>query len=89
MTTGLKEDKESLHKRAGEITNLVRCYNIQEGMKADDDKLPRRLHKEILKTGHTIKEEELGNMLQDYYNLRGWNKKGLPEATLLKDLFSI
>ena len=69
--------------------NSVPCYNIREGMKADDDKLPSRLHKEILKTGHTIKEEELGNMLQDYYNLRGWNKKGLPEATLLKDLSSI
>ena len=64
---------------------LISCYNIREGLKADDDKLPTRLHKEILKTGHTIKEEELGTMLQDYYNLRGCNKKGLPEATLLKD----
>jgi len=27
-----------------------------------------------------IKEEELGTMLQDYYNLRGWHKNGLPEV---------
>jgi aldehyde:ferredoxin oxidoreductase len=89
MTTGLKEDKAALQKRAVEISNLVRCFNIREGLKPEDDNLPGRFYKEILKTGHAIKEAELGTMLQDYYNLRGWNKKGLPEATLLKDPSSI
>ena len=89
MTTGLKEDKAALKKRAAEISTLVRCFNIREGLKPEDDNLPGRFYKEILKTGHAIKEAELGTMLQDYYNLRGWNKKGLPEATLLKDPSSI
>jgi len=81
MTTGLKQDKATLRKRASEISTLIRCFNIREGLKPEDDNLPKRFYKEILKTGHGIKEEELGTMLQDYYNLRGWHKNGLPEVT--------
>ncbi|OEU61837.1 MAG: aldehyde:ferredoxin oxidoreductase [Desulfobacterales bacterium S5133MH16] len=81
MTTGLKQDKAALRKRASEISTLIRCFNIREGMKPEDDNLPKRFYKESLKTGHWIKEEELGTMLQDYYNLRGWHKNGLPEVT--------
>ncbi len=81
MTTGLKQDKAALRKRASEISTLIRFFNIREGLKPEDDNLPKRFYKESLKTGHWIKEEELGTMLQDYYNLRGWHKNGLPEVT--------
>lgn len=80
MATGLKQDKPALHKRASEISTLIRCFNIREGLKPEDDNLPKRFYKETLKSGHRIKEEELGTMLQDYYNLRGWHKNGLPEV---------
>ena len=80
MTTGLKQDKAALRKRASEISTLIRCFNIREGLKPEDDNLPKRFYKESLKTGHGIKEEELGTMLQDYYNLRGWQKNGFPEV---------
>ncbi len=81
MTTGLKQDKAALRKRASEISTLIRCFNIREGLKPEDDNLPKRFYKEILKTGHGIKKQELGTMLQDYYNLRGWQKNGFPEVT--------
>ncbi len=81
MTTGLKQDKAALRKRASEISTLIRCFNIREGLKPEDDNLPKRFYKEILKTGHGIKKQELGTMLRDYYNLRGWQKNGFPEAT--------
>jgi len=80
MTTGLKQDKAALRKRAAEISTLIRCFNIREGLKPEDDNLPKRFYKENLKTGHRIKKEELVTMLQDYYNLRGWHKNGLPEV---------
>ncbi|MEA1948511.1 MAG: aldehyde ferredoxin oxidoreductase family protein [Thermodesulfobacteriota bacterium] len=80
MTTGQKQDKAALLKRAAEISTLIRCFNIREGLKPEDDNLPKRFYKEILKTGHVIKEEEFGTMLQDYYNLRGWHKNGFPEV---------
>ncbi len=80
MTTGLKQDKAALRKRASEISTLIRCFNIREGLKPEDDNLPKRFYKEILKTGHGIKKQELGTMLRDYYNLRGWQKNGFPEV---------
>jgi aldehyde:ferredoxin oxidoreductase len=79
MTTGLKQDKASLRKRAADISTLIRWFNIREGLKPEDDNLPKRFYKEMLKTGHSIKKQELQTMLQDYYNLRGWHKNGFPE----------
>ncbi|MCJ7615564.1 MAG: aldehyde ferredoxin oxidoreductase family protein [Desulfobacterales bacterium] len=73
-TTGLKGDKTSLQKKAAEISNIVRKFNIREGLKPEDDNLPQSLYKKLLKTGHSIKEKELKAMLKDYYKLRGWDK---------------
>ncbi len=78
ITTGLKENKKTLQKRAARISTLVRSFNIREGLTPEDDRLPERLHKQILKTGHGIKRDEIDSMLQDYYNLRGWDKNGIP-----------
>ncbi|MBW2680705.1 MAG: aldehyde ferredoxin oxidoreductase family protein [Deltaproteobacteria bacterium] len=81
MTTGQKQDKAALRKRAAEISTLIRCFNIREGLKPEDDNLPKRFYKETLKSGHRIKKQELETMLQEYYNLRGWRKNGFPEVT--------
>ncbi|MFO8082910.1 MAG: aldehyde ferredoxin oxidoreductase family protein [Desulfobacterales bacterium] len=81
MSTGLKQDKAALQKRAGEISTLIRCFNIREGLKPEHDSLPERFYKEMLKTGHGIKKQELETMLQEYYNFRGWHKNGFPEVT--------
>jgi len=70
-----------LRERAAEISTLIRCFNIREGLKPEDDNLPKRFYKESLKTGHRIKKQELETMLQEYYNLRGWRKNGFPEFT--------
>ena len=80
MTTGQKQDKAALHKRAAEISTLIRCFNMREGLKPEDDNLPKRFYKETLKTGHRIKKQDLETMLREYYNLKGWHKNGFPEA---------
>ncbi|HUT44625.1 MAG TPA: aldehyde ferredoxin oxidoreductase family protein [Desulfobacterales bacterium] len=80
MTTGLKADKAALQKIASEISTLTRCFNIREGLKPEDDNLPKRFYKEILKTGHVVKETDLAVMLKDYYTLRGWNENGVPKV---------
>jgi len=51
-------------------------FNIREGLKIEDDQFPSRLHREFLKTGHSIKQEELDFMRADYYRLRGWDENG-------------
>jgi aldehyde:ferredoxin oxidoreductase len=80
MTTGLKADKAELQKIASEISTLTRCFNIREGLKSEDDNLPTRFYREILKTGHVVKETDLKEMLTDYYTLRGWNENGVPKV---------
>jgi aldehyde:ferredoxin oxidoreductase len=80
MTTGQKQDKAALRKRAAEISTLIRCFNLREGLKPEDDNLPKRFYKETLKSGHRIKKQEFETMLQEYYNLRGWHKNGFPEV---------
>ncbi len=78
MTTGLDEKRERLEKRASDISDLVRCFNIREGLKQEDERLPQHLHKELTKTGQTISEKELKGMILEYYSLRGWNEQGIP-----------
>jgi len=80
MTTGLKADKAELQKIASEISTLTRCFNIREGLKSEDDNLPTRFYREILKTGHVVKETDLKEMLTDYYTFRGWNENGVPKV---------
>ena len=79
MTTGLKADKAALQKIASRISTLTRFFNIREGLKSEDDKLPKRFYKEILQTGHVVNEADFAAMLKEYYTLRGWNENGIPK----------
>jgi aldehyde:ferredoxin oxidoreductase len=76
--TGLPSDKDFLIKVAASISNEVRNFNIREGLSRMDDRLPPRFHREPLPSGQVITEEELSTMLSEYYQLRGWDKKGIP-----------
>ncbi|MGA8178613.1 MAG: aldehyde ferredoxin oxidoreductase family protein [Desulfobacterales bacterium] len=79
MTTGIRADKAALQNIASGIASLTRCFNLREGLKPEDDRLPRRFFKEMLKTGHVANETNLAVMLKDYYTLRGWDEDGVPE----------
>ena len=83
--------KEAELMRAGErITNLVRLYNIREGLGRADDILPKRvLTSELprgLAMGNWIDKIELDKMLDEYYNVRGWDENGTPLDTKLREL---
>jgi len=78
MVTGEKTTQESLRARAAHVATMTRKFNIQEGFTAADDRLPKRLHKEVLPEGASLSEAEMEYMLQDYYRLRGWDREGIP-----------
>ncbi len=77
--TGLDSGKEALRARAASIATIIRRFNLREGLKPEDEWLPKSLFQKLEKTGHEIKAEELEYMLKDYYKLHGWNEKGIPE----------
>ena len=87
-TTGMKISVKELRLIGERIVNLNRAFNAREGISRKDDTLPDRLTKEAAPKGpakgHVV---ELSEMLEEYYELRGWSKKnGLPAKRKLMEL---
>jgi aldehyde:ferredoxin oxidoreductase len=76
--TGLPADKAALQKRAAAIADLVRRFNLREGLRPEHDGLPPKLYCQLDTSDHMITPDELQKMLVDYYHLRGWNECGVP-----------
>lgn len=77
--TGLTSGQVTLQKKAAAISTLVRRFNLREGLNPEDDGLSKGFFRKEERTGHEIKPEELEYMLKDYYRLRGWDEKGIPQ----------
>jgi len=76
--TGEDLDKSGLQEVATRIADLVRRFNLREGMNPDADRLPKQLHRRLEDSGKVITVAELKLMLDDYYCLRSWDKNGHP-----------
>ena len=78
---------ETLLEVGERIWNLERKFNNEAGFTAADDTLPDRLLKDAAKTGPAEgKVSELGKMLPEYYELRGWTPEGVPSNETLSRL---
>ena len=77
---GTKYTEEDLREIARRVITLERKFNIREGFSRKDDTLPPRLLNEPLPEGMAQgkKVEGLDVMLDEYYQLRGWDKEGNP-----------
>ncbi len=76
--TGMSPDQANLKAKADAVSDIVRRFNLREGLKPEDDRLPKGLHRELKHTGHVLTKDELEIMLAEYYKLRGWDKNGVP-----------
>ena len=76
--TGLPSDKGSLKTIAASISNIVRSFNLREGLTPEDDWLPKKLFQKLDKSGAELTREELAFMRKEYYKLRGWDENGVP-----------
>jgi len=81
-TMGLKLDHTGMKKVASNIRDFTQRFNRREGMTTANDTLPQRFFDEPTSGEKVIKREELGKMLQDYYQLRGWNSEGGPPEVI-------
>ena len=87
--TGLSFSTDVLEDIANRIATLERLFNVRAGLTLDDDRLPKRfLHEPILVAGkeRLIPESSMEKMRADYYEVRGWDSRGRPTASLLKRL---
>jgi aldehyde:ferredoxin oxidoreductase len=87
---GMDLDIVRMRKIAARVIDTTRLFNGREGLTEKDDKLPARFHREALpETDKIITEEEMDQLLQDYYRARGWDPSGRPRGggvTQLDDL---
>ncbi|MCB2178303.1 aldehyde ferredoxin oxidoreductase family protein [bacterium] len=85
--TGVEYSTEDFMKAGDRIWNLERQWNLNVGMTAADDTLPKRLLEEPIKTGPSKGAvNHLDQMLPEYYEIRGWDTEGVPTPEKLKDL---
>ena len=78
LVTGMAASQQMLKEIAAYILDLTKKYNLQEGLRPEDDRLPKRLHKKIVPESSSLTAEEMEYMLLDYYQLRGWDGNGVP-----------
>lgn len=72
---------ENLNLVGERIWNLEREFNLAAGFTRKDDDLPPRLKKEAAKTGPAKGlVNGIEKMLPEYYEVRGWDKEGVPSA---------
>ncbi len=77
--TGWDLNGEEALKAGERIWNLERLFNLREGFSKADDTLPERLLKEPMPEGpNKGTVHKLGDLLPEYYKVRGWDDTGVP-----------
>jgi aldehyde:ferredoxin oxidoreductase len=90
--TGIEVSEEGLMEVGERITNVERSFGVKvAGWGRKDDTVPDRFFDEPLDAGPQkgikVKREDLDLMLDDYYQVRGWDvETGVPSKKKLKEL---
>jgi aldehyde:ferredoxin oxidoreductase len=88
--TGRARSSDDIELVGERIWNLIRLYNLREGITRQDDDLPYRIREEELQNppaeGRKLSRPDLDRMLDEYYRLRGWGADGVPGAAKLAEL---
>ncbi|WP_019992171.1 aldehyde ferredoxin oxidoreductase family protein [Natronorubrum tibetense] len=79
LATGLELDRDDVLELGDRIFTMKRLFNVREGISREDDTLPsmftERAHEEGSNAGEVV---ELAEMLEEYYERRGWDEQGRP-----------
>jgi aldehyde:ferredoxin oxidoreductase len=78
--TGINANEEAFKRKAKTIATLIRRFNLREGLRPEDDQLPKVFHQKLKNTGQVITKEELALMMQDYFQLHHWDEDGNPKS---------
>jgi aldehyde:ferredoxin oxidoreductase len=88
--TGWPCSSNELRRNGARIHTLKKLFNMREGWQTEDDWLPPRLLAEALPTGvgrgASLTAAELGEMIQSYYQARGWDNQGSVPQEKLREL---
>jgi aldehyde:ferredoxin oxidoreductase len=88
--TGWDVSVDELMRIGKRRLNLMRTYNAREGFDRKSDQLPKKLYEPLKGTGPTagmaVTRQEIETALDEYYNLAGFTKNGIPTRETLRAL---
>ena len=89
--TGVDFDEKRMAEIAARINNVERAYLVRDGITRKDDTIHGRAMEEPVPSGpykgERLDTEGLDRMLDDYYEVVGWDKKtGVPTRKTLEHL---
>lgn len=84
--TGQDFSGEEFFRIGERIWNLEKLFNIKAGFRREHDTLPDRFKQEEGSGPVLGKVVDEDNMLDEYYELRDWNREGFPGLEKLKEL---
>jgi aldehyde:ferredoxin oxidoreductase len=80
--TGVEMAGDQMMRIGERIINIERLFNLREGITREDDSVVSRLLDEPSPSGpfkgEHLTRAEFTRMLDEYYELRGWSKEGIP-----------
>jgi len=81
--TGIDLGPNDLQQAAKRIQDMERQFNNAAGFTREDDALPDRFFNEEILIDHKMRAidraTQFDHMLDKYYEIRGWNREGVPE----------
>lgn len=88
-TTGLETSLWELMKVGERRINMFRVFNLREGFTYKDDELPERMFQPIQsgpRKGQKLDRDEFERTRSLYYQMMGWDKRGVPAKAKLWEL---
>jgi aldehyde:ferredoxin oxidoreductase len=90
LASGFNHSVKSYLQSGERIWNLIRLFNLREGLDPADDTVSVRFFKDSFTKGPVkdvvLPADGFQKSLKEYYSLRGWTAKGVPTAKKLKEL---
>lgn len=90
IVTGREWTAEEMIEVGTRVINIGRAFNQREGFNRTHDTVPKRVVTEVLKNGpaegQVIPPEAFEDMLDQYYEVMGWNKDGTMPDELVQSI---
>ncbi len=90
LATGVEMDEKAMSDAAERVYAVERAYLVREGITRKDDVLGGKWGSEPIVggpcDGERIHPDKFNKLLDEYYQLRGWDRNGIPTAPTLSAL---
>jgi aldehyde:ferredoxin oxidoreductase len=88
VATGFVYTEDSLREVGTKLTHLARRYNIRNGRKYTDDRMPERFFQEEMQAGFMrgkkVEKAFFDDLVRKYYQVRNWTLEGEPTSSVLR-----